>query len=105
MNKKEILERSRQLHQDEGMEYAESQGRKIGFVAFCILFLFLAIFNLFYGESVTFHAISSLFWAFIAGESYGKYRFTKTKLYLVSVIAGSIASFLSIVNYIITTLR
>ncbi len=105
MNKEEILEKSRQIHQDEGMEHAENKGRKIGFIAFSILFAFLAIFSLFYGESVTFYAISSLFWASIAGESYGKYSFTKTKIYLISAIAQSIASFLSVANYIVTTLR
>ncbi|QAT39869.1 DUF6442 family protein [Clostridium sp. JN-9] len=105
MNKEEILEKSRQIHQDEGMEHAENQGRKIGFIAFSILYLFLVIFNFFYGEIATFDAISSLFWAFIAGESYGKYSFAKTKLYLISAIAGSIASILSVANYIIITLR
>ena len=105
MDKEKILEKSRQIHQDEGMEHAESQGREIGFIAFCILFLFLVIFNLFYGESVTTYAILSLLWVLIAGESYGKYRFTKTKLDLISAIAGSIASILSVANYIIITLR
>jgi hypothetical protein len=105
MNKEEILEKSRQSQKDEGIEYAENQGRKIGFMAFSILFAFLIIFNLFFGESCTFHAISSLFWAFIAAESYGKYRFLKQKLYLVTVIAGSMASIISVINYVLTTLR
>lgn len=105
LNKAEILEKSRQIHHDEGMKNAENQGREIGFIAFSILFLFLTIFNLFYGESVTFYAIASLFWAFIAAESYGKYRFTKTKMYLISVIAGGIASLASVANYILITLR
>ncbi|HAZ36833.1 MAG TPA: hypothetical protein DEF85_08450 [Clostridiaceae bacterium] len=105
MDKEKILEKSREIHQDEGMEHAESQGREIGFIAFCILFIFLVIFNLFYGESVTFYAISSLFWALSAGESYGKYRFAKTKLHFISAIVCSITSILSVANYIIITLR
>ena len=32
MDKEKILEKSRQIHQDEGMEHAESQGREIGFI-------------------------------------------------------------------------
>jgi hypothetical protein len=63
------------------------------------------IFNFFYGETVTFYAASSVFWALIAGESYGKYRYTKTKLHLITAIAGGITSVLSVANYIITTLR
>lgn len=105
MKKEDILEKSRQSHQDEGVEYAENQGRKIGFIVFALLFAFLVIFNLFFGETSTFHAISSLFWAFTAAESYGKYRFLKGKVYLVITIAGSIASILSVVNYILATLR
>ncbi|HCL00809.1 MAG TPA: hypothetical protein DHW61_00035 [Lachnoclostridium phytofermentans] len=105
MKKADILEKSRQSYKDEGLEFAENQGRKIGFVAFVLLFVFLAIFNLFFGETGTFHAISSLFWVFMAAEAYGKYRFVRSKAYLVTAIAGSIASILSVVNYILTTLR
>lgn len=105
MNKEEILEKSRQSHKDEGIEYAENQGRKIGFIVFSLLFAFLIIFNLFFGESSTFHALSSLFWAFIAAEGYGKYNFSKRKVYLVTVIAGSIASVVSVANYVLATLR
>ena len=105
MTKEEILEKNRQSQEDEGIEYAENQGRKIGFIAFSLLFVFLSLFNLFFGESSTYHAISSLFWAFIAAEGYGKYHFLKRKVYLVTVIAGSIASILSVANYVLTTLR
>ncbi len=105
MNKEKILEKSRQSQKDEGIEYAENQGRKIGFITFSLLFVFIAIFNLFFGESSTFHAVSSLFWAFIAAEGYGKYHFLKSKVYLVTVIAGSIASVISVVNYVLATLR
>lgn len=104
MNKEEILEKSRQSKKDEGIEYAENQGRKIGFIAFSFLFVFLTIFNLFFGESSTFYAISSLLWAFIAAVGYGKYHFAKQKLYLITVIAASIASVISVVNYVLTTL-
>lgn len=105
MNKEEILEKSRHSQKDEGIEYAENQGRKIGFIAFSLLFAFITIFNLFFGENSTSYAISSLFWAFIAAEGYGKYRFLKRKVYLVTVIAGSITSAVSVVNYVLTTLR
>jgi len=105
MDKEEILKKSRQSHKDEGIEYAESQGRKIGFIIFSLLFLCIAIFNLFFGESSTFHAVSSLFWAFIAAEGYGKYHFLKRKVYLVTMIAGSIASVVSVATYVLATLR
>ena len=105
MNKEEILEKSRHSQRDEGLEYAENQGRKIGFIAFALLFGFITIFNMFFGESNTFYAVSSLFWAFIAAEGFSKYQFIKKKVYLITVIAGSIASVVSIANYVMTTLR
>lgn len=105
MNKEEILEKSRLSEKDEGMEYAENLGRQIGYIAFTLLYGFIIIYNLFFGESSTFHAVSSLFWTFIAAQAYGKYHFLKRKVYLVTMISGSIASVLSVANYILTTLR
>lgn len=105
MRKEEVLKKRQQSNKDESIEYAENQGRKIGFILFEILFAFLAVFNMFFGEPSTFHAISALFWILIAGEAYGKYGFVKTKVYLITFIAGSIASLFSVINYILTTLR
>ena len=39
MKKDEILQKSRQSNNDEGMDYAENRGRKIGFIAFAISFI------------------------------------------------------------------
>lgn len=105
MNKEEILAKSRQSFKDEGLEYAENEGRKIGFIAFTLLFVFLIIVSLFFGETSTSYAVSSLFWAFIAAEGYTKYRFLSKKVYLITLIAGSIASVLSVVNYVLAILR
>ncbi len=48
MDKNTILEKSRNSRSDEGIEYAESKGRKIGFVIFSLIFLFIILFNLFF---------------------------------------------------------
>lgn len=100
MNKEDILLKSRQSNTDEGMEYAENQGRKIGMIAFAVLYAFLAVFNLFFGESSTFHAITALFWVFLAAETFGKYRFTKNKLLLFTTLVEVLASVVSILAYI-----
>lgn len=104
MQKDEILERSRNERKDEGMENAENRGRKIGFIIFVCLFIALTLFNIMRGEFRTQHAISVLFWAFLSAEAYGKYRFAKNKAYLVTAIAGGIASLASLANYIMTVL-
>lgn len=102
MNKEEILMRSRN-EKDEGLEYAENKGRKVGITAFCCVFIFLVLFNLFKGQSN--YAVFSMFWAFAAAEAFPKYRFTGQKTYLVSTVCGSIACIASLLSHIITTLR
>ncbi len=50
MNKEEILEKSRKEKSDEGLIAAENQGRKIGIGVFCGVFVFIILFNFFYGQ-------------------------------------------------------
>ncbi len=105
MDKNEILEKSRNENKDEGMIEAENKGMRIGFIFFCILFVFMAVFNLFFGETVTFNAMSALFWAFFAALTYGRYRFTKSKVYLFTVIAGAFASLMNVINFVVEVLK
>jgi hypothetical protein len=102
MNKEDILAKSRNEKSDEGMQQAENKGRRIGVSAFCGIFIFIVIFNLFNGQQS--FAPQAMFWAFVAAEAYPKYRFTKQKSYLVSTIAGSIASVAFLANFIVATL-
>ncbi|WP_313757407.1 DUF6442 family protein [Tissierella sp.] len=98
MNNDEILKRSRQQKQDEGMEHTENNGRKLGFIAFCCVFLFEVIFNSFLGEQS--YAIFALFWTFIAAEAIPKYRFTQKKACLITIIAGFIAAAASLAGFV-----
>ena len=106
MDKDEILKRAQERKVDEGMEYVENKGRRIGFTIFCLVFVFIVIFDAALGlkDSTTFHAASAMFWAFLAAEAYPKYQFTHRKVYLVTVIAGGIASLASLANFIINRL-
>lgn len=101
MKKEDILAKSRQSNEDEGMEYAESQGRKIGFAAFSILFSILAILSLFFWQIGTLYAISSLFWIYFCAEGYVKFRFTKKTRYLVIIICGGIAAVYAVIAFIL----
>jgi hypothetical protein len=105
MNKEEILEMSRKSNRDEGMEHAENQGRKIGFIVFSALFVVLALFSLFFWQQSALYAVSALFWVFLATEAYAKYRFTRKNVYLVSMIAGYFTSACFIAQYILVVLR
>ena len=105
MNKEEILEKSRKSNYDEGMEHAENQGRKIGYIVFMLLFACLVIFSLVFWQIGTLYAVASLFWVFMGVEAYAKYRFSKKKVYLVTAVAGSLASVCFVANYILEILR
>lgn len=104
MDKTEILEKSRAIKKDEGLESMETKGLKIGFAVFCILYLFMAIFNLFYGYPETGHALSALFWAFFASLSFARYRFTTQVIPLFTAIAAGLCSLLNVVNFVRTAL-
>ena len=82
--KEEILAKSRQSRKDEGLEYVENKGSKMGiFVACTIVGAPLALLSLIAGETPTFFALITLYVAFGAGELFAKYRFFKQKRYLV----------------------
>lgn len=101
--KEEILKKSRNSNKDEGIEYVENKGRKIGFTAFCLVFVFIVLFNSFMGEKS--YAVSSLFWIFIAAEAIPKYQFTHKKVYLVTTIAAGIVSIASLIGFILVSVR
>lgn len=105
MTKEEILKKSREEHFDEGTEYIQNKGIKIGYIIFTMVFSFLVIFNMFFGESETFYALSACFWIFVSNQAYIKYRYLKNKVYLITVIAGGLVSILSIITYIMDVLR
>ena len=103
MNREEILAKSRAEKMDEGMQQAENRGRRIGVSAFCCVYVFIVIFNFVQGDpSYGFHA---MFWAFVAAEAYPKYRFTGNKGFLVSTVAGALASAASLGSFVISVLR
>ena len=106
MNREEILQKSRSEGKDEGVEHAESQGIKIGFALFCMTFLFLALFEFFWGKTQTcFPAINALFWALVTGETIGRYRLFKGKILFLSILASGATCFFSLANYVKLTLR
>ncbi len=103
MNREEILEKSRNEKMDEGMVNAENRGRYIGMSAFCLVFIFITIFNLFHGQHN--YGPQAMFWAFIAAEAFPKYRFTKQKVYMVTTVAGTFASAASLASFVISVIR
>lgn len=103
MNKEDILAKSRKEKNDEGMMSTENKGRRIGISAFCCVFIFIVIFNVFNGRNS--YAPMAMFWAFLSAEAYPKYQFSKNKWYLVTVIAGAIAAIASLISYVLFIVR
>lgn len=103
MNREEILEKSRNEKKDEGMIEAENKGRRIGITAFSAVFIFIILFNFINGQPS--YAPMAMFWAFAAAEAYPKYKFTNKKDYLVTAIAGAVASIGFLACFVINVLR
>lgn len=102
MNKEEILQASRAQKEDEGQIYAEQYGRKIGYIAFSVLFAAIVLFNLFMEQSN--YVPFTLFWAFFGAEAYGKYRVTQKKSHLFTTVCSAIAAVCFLAAYVIQTL-
>jgi|LSQX01.2.fsa_nt_gb hypothetical protein len=87
--KEEILEKSRKLKQDEGMEYVQKQGVSIGsFIAF-ILVCALSVISALADQMNTVWALGAVSSAFWFGKVFANYRFTKKKPYLLKTICAA----------------
>lgn len=103
MNKNEVLQKSREQKEDEGVIYANNRGRSTGVIGFCSLFIVVVMFNFFTGQSN--HVPFALFWAYGAAEAYGKYRITHGRGLLVTVIFAAIASVCFLACHVLVTLH
>ncbi len=102
MDKETILAKSRKEKNDEGMIIAENRGRKLGISVFCGFYVVITVFNLFTDQPN--NIPTAMFWAYIAAEALPKYRFTKSKTYLITSIAAFIAALASLLNFVISYL-
>ncbi|MCC0632493.1 hypothetical protein KGF45_13755 [Clostridioides sp. ZZV14-6154] len=103
MNKEEILKKSRQSNNDEGIKYIQNKGRSVGYFVFCCIYVFIILFNAYVGQES--YAASSLFWAFLAAETISKYPFTHKKSYIIVGIIGTIGTIFSLINFVLLSLR
>ncbi|MBY2477070.1 DUF6442 family protein [Clostridioides difficile] len=103
MNKEEILSKSRQSNKDEGLEYIENKGRKIGYSIFICIFAFIVIFNAFIGQKND--AVSALFCTFGLAENIAKYQFTHEKKNLIWAIIFLITTIFLLTNFVLSSLR
>ncbi|MCL2837789.1 MAG: DUF6442 family protein [Oscillospiraceae bacterium] len=99
--KEEILEKSRQARQDEGVEYAITQGTKKGnyfgveVVGFALLLL-----SLISGQMLAVYALSAVILASWFGEFLAKYRVLNQKRYLIAAIFFGVSGAVFVVLFV-----
>ena len=101
MEKQEILEKSRQEKEDEGVTYAENKGRRWGIIGFCLLIIAFIIYNGVKGLDS--YMPQTLFWGYITCEAFGQYRVRRERKLLWTVIFGGIATVCWLACYVLRT--
>jgi len=99
--KEEILARSRRSRSDEGLEHAQLKGFKLGEYTSAAVSLPLVFFAFFTKELVLFIALGIVIFAYVLGQSFTVYRFTKRKYHLAWVILCTICLVYLIVDFIL----
>lgn len=101
MNQEEILKRYREEHEDEGeLEITRMQSR-----IFEYMILYLGIFFVglhYYLELVPPFEVMTFVSAYLAGNAYPRFQFTKKKKYLVETILESAAAVVCFILFILS---
>lgn len=103
MNKEEILQKSRAEGKDEGAEFISNKGRRYGVEALVIMFVILAVFNLYQGQNC--HQILAMLFSYLGLESYGMYKADKKKIRLIGMVVGIIAGVVFGILHIVSVLK
>ena len=103
--KEEILAKSRNANNDEGMEHAKMRGFKLGDkIATWTVGIPLMVFSACVGQYNVAWALASYMMAFEFGAALTAYRFTKKKPYLALVIGTAILAMFAALRFIANVL-
>ena len=97
-HKEKILERSRNAKKDEGEEYAQLKGRKLGEYTLFAVLIPIALFTLFTRELVAFFSSATAMCTFAFGQGLVEYRFTKRKCHLILTIVAGVSAIVGIIS-------
>ena len=92
MDKNEILEKSRQEKEDEGVTYAENEGRRYGEISFCLLIIAVLVYD--FAKGLDNYLPMSLLWAYLA---------RRERKFLWGIVFGAIASLCFLLCYVLRT--
>jgi hypothetical protein len=104
VKKEEILAQSRQAKKDEGAEFAESKGNRLGIGIMGVALVFTLFFSLYTVEFAAMWAVIFVSGAFFLGQYFSLYRFTKKKSYFVLSIVGVVSVIISLMQFIALSL-
>ena len=99
MNKDEILRKSREQKEDEGVIHADNSGRRYGFIGLTIMFAGHVLLVLLLGGS--FAVPMSLWCSFTGAECFGKYKATSRKSDLFGGFALCFAAVVFFLSYLL----
>lgn len=102
MNKEDILSRSREQKEDEGIIYAENKGRRYGVIGFSVMFIIIMFFNIFtkHNNFIPY----CMYFGYISAEAYGRNQITHDKKLVVTTVFAAVSSILFLVCHIINVL-
>lgn len=101
MEKQDILAKSRQEKEDEGVTYAENSGRRYGEISFCLLMIAVLIYNL--AKDLDSYLPLALLWGYLAAQALGKYQVRRERSFLWGIVFGAIASVCFLACYVLRT--
>ena len=101
MEKQDILEKSRQEKTDEGVTYAENEGRRYGEISFCLLVIAVLVYD--FTKGLDNYLPMSLLWAYLAAQALGKYQVRRERRFLWGIVFGAIASLCFLLCYVLRT--
>lgn len=103
MEKEEILARSRWAREDDGEEFIKNRGREYGWFGMTIMFIVLALFNIWQGQNCS--QILAISLCYSGLEFYGVYKIRGGIKPLLGAVLNIVASILFACLYIMDVLR
>ncbi|WP_294373204.1 DUF6442 family protein [uncultured Clostridium sp.] len=100
MNREEILERNRKSKPvDEGEQYVEDKSRNVGEIGIIMFFIILFVYKEWKG--IPTEDLIGLFWGYLGFSYIGKFKYYRTKRYLVCTILGLLGALIFITSYML----
>ena len=103
MNREEILEKSRQEKEDEGVTYALDKGRRYGLGGMNLMMSVLLLFNVWQGQDNS--VIFALLCTYNGFNLLGSYRVLRKNLYLIAAVWCLLAGVISCIIYFYSVLH